>query len=51
MLLEPESYQLAWVDMTAGACGGGCSSVQLRVCSVIPIPYGLDGIGKNCERF
>jgi hypothetical protein len=24
---------------------------QLRACSVIPIPYGLDEIGKNCERF
>jgi hypothetical protein len=22
-----------------------------RACSVIPIPCGLDGIGKNCERF
>jgi hypothetical protein len=24
---------------------------HVRACSVIPIPCGLDGIGKNCERF
>jgi hypothetical protein len=23
----------------------------IRACSVIPIPRGLDGIGKNYERF
>jgi hypothetical protein len=27
------------------------NSSRVRACSVIPIPYGLDGIGKNCERF